>query len=110
VSPNSNSGFGRVNLANSVVILGQTPNAGCGEGGPLIQGNEDTLTTNILTATDTSKAGVTLKITLISTDPPGAMLQNDLDLIVKAPDDTERHGKAGLSADFDRHNNVEQDV
>jgi serine protease AprX len=98
------------NLAISVVILGQTPNAGCDECGLLIQGNEDTLTINIPTATDTSKTGVTLKITLVWTDPPGAMLQNGLDLIVKAPDGTERHGNAGLSADFDRLNNVEQVV
>jgi serine protease AprX len=38
------------------------------------------------------------------------MLQKDLDLIVKAPDGTERHGNAGLSVDFDRLNNVEQVV
>src|SRR5204862_532823 len=86
-SPN-NSGLGRVNLANSVVVLGQTADARCSEGGPPIQGNEDTLATNIPTATDTSTVGVTLKIALIWTDPPGAMLQNDLDLIVKAPDGT----------------------
>jgi serine protease AprX len=36
-SLNNNSGPGRVNLANSVVIVGQTPNASCGEGSSLIQ-------------------------------------------------------------------------
>jgi serine protease AprX len=56
-SSNNNSGFGRVNLANSVFILGQTPNAGYGEGGPFIQGNDDTLAINIPTATNMSKAG-----------------------------------------------------
>ena len=70
-SPNSNSGFGRVNPANSVVILGQTPNAGCGECGTLIQGKEDTMTINI----PTSKAGATLMIALIWIDSPGPMLQ-----------------------------------
>jgi hypothetical protein len=63
--PNSNSGFGRVNLADSVVILGQIPNAGCGEGGPLIQSIEDIMTVNIPTMMDTSKAGATLMITLV---------------------------------------------
>jgi serine protease AprX len=38
------------------------------------------------------------------------MLQSDLDLIVKAPDGTERYGNAGLSPAFDRLNNVEQVV
>lgn len=64
-SPNNNSGFGRVNLADSIVIPGQTPNAGCREGGPLIQGIEDTMTVNIPTMTDTSTAGATLIITLV---------------------------------------------
>jgi serine protease AprX len=109
-SPNNNSGFGRVNLANSVIILGQTPNAGCGEGGPLAQGKEDTITIHIPPTTGTATTGATLKITLVWTDPAGPVLQNDLDLIVKASDGTERHGNVGLSTDFDRLNNVEQVV
>ena len=45
-----------------------------------------------------------------STEPPGAGLQSDLDLIVKIGS-TERHGNmAPGSADFDRINNVEQVV
>jgi len=48
-----------------------------------------------------------LKITLVWTDPPGAALQNDLDLIVQAGA-RERHGNSGTSTRFDRVNNVEQ--
>ena len=53
-------------------------------------------------------AGVTFKITLVWTDPPGAQLQNDLDLIVRAANGQERHGNVGTAAGFDRQNNVEQ--
>lgn len=44
------------------------------------------------------------------TDPPGAKLQNDLDLIVKAANGQERHGNVGTAKTFDRVNNVEQVV
>jgi serine protease AprX len=73
--PNNDSGFGGVHLSNSVVILGQTPNAGYGKGGPLIQGIEDTMTINIPTTADTSKAWATSMVTLVWIDPPGPMLQ-----------------------------------
>jgi serine protease AprX len=50
-----------------------------------------------------------LKVTLVWTDPPGEVLQNDLDLLVRAADGQERHGNKGpSSSDFDRVNNVEQ--
>lgn len=49
----------------------------------------------------------TLKITLVWTDPPGAALQNDLDLIVRVGGQ-ERHGNMGTNPGFDRVNNVEQ--
>jgi serine protease AprX len=55
-----------------------------------------------------TSTGPTLKITLVWTDPPGAKLQNDLDLIVKASNGQERHGNMGTSKNFDRVNNVEQ--
>lgn len=55
-----------------------------------------TVTIDIPTATDTSKVGATLKITLIWIDPRRPILQNGLDLIVKALDGTERHGNAGF--------------
>ena len=38
------------------------------------------------------------------------MLQNDLDLIVRAENGQERHGNMGTSTNFDRKNNVEQIV
>jgi hypothetical protein len=125
-SPNGNSGWGRVNLARSVVLPGQPGNAGLGEGGPLQQGEEDSFTIDIpaenakaavkakrrRNSTEdpalTTEAGVTLKITLVWSDPPGPQLQNDLDLIVTAADGSERHGNSGSTAGFDRRNNVEQ--
>jgi serine protease AprX len=56
-----------------------------------------------------ARAGQTVKATLVWTDPAGAALQNDLDLILRAADGTERHGNVPAnSAGFDRVNNVEQ--
>jgi serine protease AprX len=120
-SPNSNSGFGRVDLAGSVIIPGSDPNAGFGEGGPLHEGDEDKITVEIpersphamqrgagSTTPAPTGAGVRFKITLVWSDPPGAALQNDLDLIVRAANGDERHGNMGTSAGFDRQNNVEQ--
>jgi serine protease AprX len=122
-SPNNNSGFGRVNLAGSVIIPGPNPDGGFGEGGPLKQGDEDTVTVDIPKRPphhDKGKrgpngvaptgVGVTFKITLVWSDPPGAALQNDLDLIVRTTDGQERHGNMGTSPKFDRQNNVEQVV
>ena len=106
-SPNNNSGFGRVNLANSVIIPGKTHHAGFGEGGPLDQGEEATFTIHIHKDLF-EREGPDLKITLVWTDPAGTMLQNDLDLIVTDSVGNERHGNMGLAAAFDRVNNVEQ--
>lgn len=106
-SPNNNSGFGRVNLANSVIIPGKTLHAGFKEGGPLNQGEEYTFTIHIHKDL-CEKGGPDLKITLVWTDPAGVMLQNDLDLIVTDSVGNERHGNMGLAAGFDRVNNVEQ--
>jgi subtilisin family serine protease len=112
-SPNNNSGWGRVNLAGSVIIPGPNPNAGFGEGGPLKQGDKDTITVSIPGKTPPPHGGamglgVTFKITLVWSDPAGETLQNDLDLIAIAADGTERHGNMGTSRRFDRSNNVEQ--
>ncbi|MBT2596860.1 S8 family serine peptidase [Arthrobacter sp. ISL-72] len=115
-SPNGNSGWGRVNLARSVVLPGPPGNAGLGEGGPLEQGQEESFTLEIPgelpkdAGPEVTAAGVTLKITLVWSDPPGPLLQNDLDLIVIAADGSERHGNSGASSGFDRQNNVEQVV
>ena len=114
-SPNNNSGFGRVNLAGSVIIPGPNPDGGFGDGGPLKQGGEDTIPVKIpkgrdglAAAAGTSGLTATLKVTLVWSDPPGAKLQNDLDLIVVAANNQERHGNMGVATGFDRVNNVEQ--
>jgi hypothetical protein len=106
-SPNVNSGFGRVNLATSVIVPGST-DAGFGEGGPLSQGEEETFTVDIPERGVDAASGSTFKVTLVWSDPPGAQLQNDLDLIVRAADGSERHGNMGTRDGFDRSNNVEQ--
>jgi serine protease AprX len=119
-SPNFNSGWGLVDLAGSIIIPGPNPNGGFGGGGPLKQGGSDTVVINIpesrkgLSAgkgkQDVAPTGLgpTFKITLVWTDPPGAALQNDLDLIVRAANGQERHGNKGTAKTFDRVNNVEQ--
>ena len=118
-SPNNNSGFGLVNLANSVIIPGPDVDGGFGVGGPLNQSESDTFEVNIPEAppnsgerhpdaAHTMSLTPTYKITLVWTDRQGKVLQNDLDLIVIASDGTERHGNSGTSSNFDRLNNVEQ--
>lgn len=119
-TPNNSAGFGRVDLAGSVIIPGADPDAGLGEGGPLKQGEEDSITVDIPERPRGAHAaagaggvaprglGATFKITLAWTDPPGVELQNDLDLIVIAADGSERHGNMGTGKGFDRTNNVEQ--
>jgi hypothetical protein len=122
-SPNNNSGFGRVDLLGSVILPGSSPDAGFGDGGPLSQGEEDTFTVEIPQETPGNNSvanavptgvglmglgAATYKITLVWSDPPGPNLQNDLDLIVKAADGSERHGNMGTSNGFDSVNNVEQ--
>ena len=118
LSPNNNSGWGRVDLAGSVILPGPNPNGGFGDGGPLKQGGESTIVVNVPPgrqhdqADDATLTGVspTLKVTLVWSDPAGAALQNDLDLIVVAANGQERHGNMGISKRFDRTNNVEQVV
>lgn len=117
-SPNNDSGWGRVDLAGSVIIPGPgDPDGGFGDGGPLKEGEEDGITVTIPKrgkprkrpgGAEPAAGGATLKVTLVWSDPPGAALQNDLDLIVVASDGTERHGNMGIGAGFDRANNVEQ--
>src|SRR5204863_7830485 len=55
----------------------------------------------------------TLKVTLVWSDLPGEMLQNDLDLIIVAANGKERRGNMGTATgpdDFDRVKHVEQAV
>ena len=111
-SPNNVTGFGRVNLGNSVIIPGKTLNAGFGQKGPLSQSLEDTINIEVPSESPdpTTAAGAKprLKVTLVYSDRPGDRIQNDLNLIVMASDGKERHGNMGTSAEFDRVNNVEQ--
>lgn len=100
-SPNPDSGWGRVDLQRAVP--GGAAGPGFAEAGPLAQGDEHTLT---VPAPDSPAQA--LVVTLVWTDPAGAALQNDLDLIVSASDGTERHGNMGTGDGFDRVNNVEQ--
>ncbi|KRE30447.1 S8 family serine peptidase [Agromyces sp. Soil535] len=114
-SPNSNSGWGRVNLAGSVILPGPAVDAGFGEGGPLEQGEEDSFTVEVPEEPRHDEergiraaGGATFKVSLVWSDPAGALLQNDLDLVVIAADGSERRGNVGTADDFDRVNNVEQ--
>jgi serine protease AprX len=102
--PNYAQGFGRVDISATV---GPRPARVTvewyDEGDELDTGD----TWHCTTAID--EPGTALRVTLVWTDPPGEALQNDLDLVVRAADATERHGNmAPDSAAFDRHNNVEQ--
>ncbi|KAK2861412.1 hypothetical protein FQN49_004226 [Arthroderma sp. PD_2] len=103
-SPNASSGYGRVHLKNSI-SQSKEDRAGWREGGPLSQGQTDS---ELVIKVPGGSSN--LKVTLVWSDPSGATLQNDLDLIVTAPDGTERHGNMGDKKDFDRSNNVEQVV
>jgi serine protease AprX len=103
ISPNNNSGWGLVDLADSFLTGG--PDAGFADAGPIAQGSEDTFEIEV---PDGQQA--TLKITLVWTDFPGAALQNDLDLIVRTAGGEERHGNVGTGGGFDRVNTVEQIV
>lgn len=121
--PNSICGFGRVNVKNSV-ILKNGKLFGCGDSEyPLDDDEQFTFPISIPERIETEEEGSMkkqtakmpavaairkLKITLVWSDPPGENLQNDLDLIVKASDGTERHGNMGAQHGFDRLNNVEQ--
>jgi serine protease AprX len=101
VIPDNNEGFGRVNVGEVVASSGSVQF--WDEGTQLDTGEEETRTVTV------ARAGQTVKATLVWTDPAGAALQNDLDLIVRAADGTERHGNVPAnSTGFDRVNNVEQ--
>ncbi|MFG2332868.1 S8 family serine peptidase [Streptomyces sp. NPDC048604] len=101
-SPNNNSGFGLVNLQRAVVLPTDAGRAGFTDAKDLDQGEE-----RAFLITVPQGAARTLKVTLVWTDPPGAALQNDLDLIVRTGGQ-ERHGNMGTGLGFDRVNNVEQ--
>lgn len=109
LSPNPNSGWGRVSVADSAVAEG--PTAGYGEH---LTGLEDDETFASEIDIGEENRGKTLKVTLVWTDAPGVMLQNDLDLSVKmvvGGREEERRGNMGRGdGGWDRLNNVEQVV
>ncbi|KAH7345793.1 peptidase S8 and S53 [Pyrenochaeta sp. MPI-SDFR-AT-0127] len=114
VSPNNASGFGRVDMRTTVFDKGSKFH-GCFQSTKSLD-DEDEFGFDIpipeKPRSYQSPMGATsysLKITLVWSDPPGSMLQNDLDLIVKAGN-TEFHGNLGSKSGFDRLNNVEQIV
>ncbi|KAH7159338.1 peptidase S8/S53 domain-containing protein [Fusarium sp. MPI-SDFR-AT-0072] len=106
-------GFGRVDLANSVILKGITTNKGFLEG-ELLDDDGDVGFTKTLTLGDLlmpdgpDSTEVTLKVTMVYTDLPGAALQNDLNLRVAVGNQPGRFGNLGDKPD--EVNNVEQVV
>ncbi|EDN02579.1 peptidase S8 and S53 [Histoplasma capsulatum] len=100
-SPNNSSGWGLLNLTNSICIAS-------GRGGGYLEGKALGHGEKAPTLTLTVPPNGTLKVTLVWTDPAGPHLQNDLDLSAIALDGQERHGNMGTGSGYDRVNNVEQ--
>jgi len=102
--PNFEQGFGRVDM-QATIGPGADQIAALHDEDKQLDTNEEQ--TVEIPVPDGAKE---LKATLVWTDPAGATLQNDLDLIVQAGG-AERHGNvAPGSTLFDRVNNVEQVV
>jgi hypothetical protein len=101
--PNGVDGFGRVDLAATIGPYAANETVTFKDEATALNTNDqETTSVNV---------GASLKVTLVWTDPAGDGLQNDLDLIVRAADGSERHGNVDTaSSDFDRANNVEQVV
>jgi subtilisin family serine protease len=112
--PNPHSGFGRVNLANSIeMIEPQNKTSGYGVGA-IDEETEKPFELEIPIPSDGTTS--TFKVTMAYADLPGAALCNDLNLVVVVGDN-ERHGNqgsrefgVGARQSFDRKNNVEQVV
>lgn len=103
--PNNAEGFGRVDMAAILRPAAPGQSILLRDEGTALDTNEEEATTATV-----PPGAVSLKVTLVWTDPAGEALQNDLDLIVRAGG-TERHGNAApASMAFDRVNNVEQVV
>jgi subtilisin family serine protease len=101
--PNSNQGFGRVNLAASVDALANNQLLQLwDEDRKLDTGDEQVFTVAL------DAAAHTVRVTLVWTDPAGETLQNDLDLAVTAAGATTLGNAAAGSTVADRTNNVEQ--
>jgi serine protease AprX len=119
-APNSDAGFGRVNIPGSLASIVSVAN----QSGRFKDGLELTErapdNTHKFTIPVLQNGPKTLKITLVWTDLPGSKLQNALDLIITDPAGTaEMHGNIRRTftgpgrrqdANFDRKNNVQQVV
>lgn len=104
-------GFGRVDVANSLILKGITTNKGYLEGEVLDEDDNDefikTLTLGDLLMPDGPESEtVTLKVTMVYSDLPGAALQNNINLQVAVGDAPSRFGNLGDRPDD--VNNVEQ--
>ena len=101
--PNFSEGFGCVNLKRTLSLEDPNQLTMYDENRELDAMEESKFKLNV------SNNGANLKATLVWTDPPGEALQNDLDLIIRKDDGSERHGNMPKNnEDFDRTNNVEQ--
>ncbi|KAF7114452.1 hypothetical protein CNMCM5793_008756 [Aspergillus hiratsukae] len=119
-SPNDHSGFGRVDLAGSIIRPEEHDLANFGVG---VMGDGDTspmhladIRPPLVHLPDGEIPSYTLKVTLVYSDAPGAKLQNSINLVATMGE-LERHGNQGpknyqkSSRDgFDSINNVEQIV
>ncbi|RSL49572.1 hypothetical protein CEP54_012374 [Fusarium duplospermum] len=111
--PNPHSGYGRVNLVDSLPKLND-PRSGYGIS-VADEDDEDPFHLEIDIPERTDKdAPLNFKVTFAYADLPGGELQNDLNLLVVVGGE-QRHGNQsarqfplGSKKTFDRHNNVEQ--
>ncbi|KAK1760129.1 peptidase S8/S53 domain-containing protein [Echria macrotheca] len=114
--PNPHSGFGRVNIAESLSMI-EPDIPGTGEYG-IGRISEETEEAAEIYIPIPEGDNLTFKITMTYPDLPGASLANDLNLVVVSADGTkQRHGNkgdqdfaVGATKPFDRRNNVEQIV
>lgn len=105
--PNYSEGFGRVDVAATVNYLEKYARTlAFWDEATALNGEQTEMRTISL------PDGVSqVKVTLVWTDPPGAGLQNDLDLIVRDTNGQECHGNRKIGdPSFDTDNNVEQIV
>ena len=101
--PNSNEGFGRVDLQAVIGPYGAGETVAFFDEGKALDTGESVQRTVAV-----PPRAKLLRATLVWTDPPGEGLQSDLDLSVTAGGKT-RHGNMPANATgFDRINNVEQ--
>jgi len=115
--PMEAQGFGRVNLKNSVAMVTAAMRgvdrpfspSGFNEGNPLKQGEKFEFDIEIPSNPCQGTKG-DFKVTLVYTDPPQGMLQNNLNLVVLGPDEKKRYGNGFEEDRYDEVNNVEQVV